>query len=98
MTAIDFIARFFASINKTSLTLPQAGILVAIAAGLDTIEDISNFLSIKSLATTSRIIHQLMQKGYVSEEIDPLSQLHLFTLTGTGKNAVKELLNFVPHK
>ncbi len=98
MTAVDLLARFFAAVNKSSLTYPQAGILIAIAAGLDTSEDISRFLGMKQAAGTSRQLKDLAKKRLVSETCDPLSGITCYHLTAIGCDAVRDMLHFIPKK
>ena len=98
MTAVDLLARFFAAVNKSSLTYPQAGILIAIAAGLDTSEDMSRFLGMKQASGTSRQLKDLTKKGLVAETIDPLSGVAIYNLTAIGCDAVRDMLHFIPTK
>lgn len=98
MTAIDLIARFFVAVNNSSLTYPHAGILVTVAAGLDNVEDISNFLGFKSTAGMARTLKELTKKGYLNEEVDDFADICIYSLTPQGKDTVRELLHFIPKK
>lgn len=98
MTAVDLLARFFAAVNQSPLTYHQAGTLIAIAAGLDTAEDIRKFLGMKLAAGTGRQLKELTKLGFVDSTVDPLSEETLYHLTPNGCNAVREILHFIPAK
>lgn len=98
MKAIDFTARLFASINKTTLTYQQAGYLMSLAAGLSTASEVAEFFGVPNSGPVSQTFKRLLKDNYLSAETDPLSGDCFYSLTEKGKRTISELLSFLPKK
>lgn len=98
MKAIDFTARLFAAIHKTSLTHLHVGYLMSLAAGLSTASEVAEFFGMPNSGPVSQAFKKLIKEGYVSSEIDTLSGEALYSLTEKGKLSIGEILSFLPKK
>ena len=92
MRAIDFACRLLDSLSKEPHSLTSQSILLGLAAGLETSEDISSFLNI-SRSTCTISLQRLKNEDLVT---DIRGCQIFYRLTPQGKSLVAHLLSFMP--
>lgn len=92
MKAIDFACRLLASLSKESHSLTMQSVLLGLAAGLETSEDISACLNI-SRSTCTMSLQRLKDEDLVT---DIRGYQVYYRLTPQGKALVAKILSFMP--
>ena len=92
MRAIDFACRLLLSLSREPHSLTMQSVLLGLAAGLETSEDISNCLGLSPSSCTS-CLKRLKAEDLVT---DISGSWVYYRLTPHGKSVVAKLLSFLP--
>ncbi len=93
MKAIDFACRLLARLAQDPQTRATQQVLLALAAGLDTSEDIARLCHLSTGGCTA-ILRQLAMRK-LTRSIGTAPGIHL--LTPKGKELVAHYFDFLPH-
>lgn len=96
MNAIDYAARLSASFLKNHTSLLESACLCAIAAGLEEMVDLANFLD-TTPAVVTRSLKRLIRYGYViNSPLATDAEGVTYRLSKPGRDYLRHLLAFLP--
>lgn len=97
MQAIDFATRLAASLLTTPASLAESAVLFALAAGLDTADDIAHTIGLSAAATRTHL-HKLTQRSLTESASWTADGTPIYRLSHTGRDLIRTTLSFLDKK